>query len=211
MEHQWGTWNVPQVGGSSDGVSTEKLPQSSFSHSLTLSYTCNSDEMVVDYMWTHDYVCPPNNYDGEAPRDVAGLHWQTDDYTYLKGTKYTGEYVFLDKDDGDIETNGLVAEYEDGNHAHDVSNGSTSCGVTMSSYFGGTVYIENSDPPYSRTVNMDYYHYYNSIDCGITGVSLSADGVIDVSMDCWDNVENWHIQGYEDEEIANDTCCTNCT
>lgn len=211
MEHQWGTWKVPQVSQSPDDVTTQELPQSAFSHSLTLSYTCESNEMVMDYRWNHDYVCPPNNYDGKEPRDIAGLHWQTDDYTYLKDTKFTGEYVYLDEDDGDIETHGLVAEYDDKNHAHDASNGSTDCGVSMSSYFGGTVYIENSDPPYSRTVNMDYYHYYNSTSCSITGVSIGSDGVISVSMDCSNNVENWHIQGYEDEEIANDTCCENCT
>lgn len=209
MHRRWGTYEVPSH--SSGEVSTQELAKSYFHHELTLTYTCDPDVLSFDYQWEHQNVCPPNLREGEDPRDVAGLHWQTDDYTYMDGSKSVGANTYLDKDDGDIETNGVVAEYDDAQDTYDETHGDTDCGVTVSSYLAGKVYIENNDAPRTRAWNMDYYHYYNDTDCSIDGVTLGSDGVIQVSFSCNKDVDNWHIQGYQEEDTATDSCCSNCT
>jgi len=206
---RWGTYEVPPL--SSSDVSTEELAKSYFHHELTLSYTCDPDVLAFDYRWEHENVCPSNLRDGEDPRDVAALHWQTDDYTYKADSKVVGYNTYLDKDDGDIETNGLAAEYDDAQDSYEETNRDGACGVTVDSFLGGKVYIENDDDPRTRAWNMDYYHYYKNTNCSIDSVSLSSTGGISVSFSCSKDVANWHIQGYQEEDTADEGCCPDCT
>lgn len=169
---------------------------SGFSVDISLSNHCSLDNrMFIDYYWTFHNVDARDDGDATAthrgydPYDAAGIYWSSTDYSRVTNTEYSDSYALVGGAYGDYNSNGIAWEYQDRKHYLDKQEANNYHYTgDISSYAGCQVSRESpEDPAYTRSVQIDYIHTFNS--CSFTGVSVGTGGVSlqgGCDTDTWD-------------------------
>ncbi|ADD05835.1 uncharacterized protein Nmag_2270 [Natrialba magadii ATCC 43099] len=123
--------------------------------------SCDFTEVYADFSFEHSNLEDSNTY-GAKPKDVIGIHFDSQYYSRINNTSYRGSYVCTPRFDsscGDYSPTGIGFEYDD--DAHDDASTTTD---SMSSYCGVKLYKEDtSSPPETRHVSFAYSHNYGSV------------------------------------------------
>lgn len=191
----------------SNGPSAQSINSDELELDSGLVYDCdNSRHIYTDMWWKIKNLCAGSDNFTWWPEDVVGFTWAETDYKYITSTAYTGDYVCYKESNSECgeykSDGGIAALYDAYRQSHDES---ASCGGSISSYFGGKLYIRSDDePPYTRRIDTHYKHYYEDMSsCSLPDISFGT-GIMVSWPDC--NPDTWTKEVYETEDHAHDTC-----
>lgn len=191
----------------SNGPGAQSIDSGELDLDSSLVYDCdNSSHIYTDMWWKINNLCAGSDNFASWPEDVVGFTWAETDYKYITGTAYTGDYVCYKESNsecGNYDSDGGIAALYDAYYQSEAEG--ASCGGSISSYFGGKLYIRSDDePPYTRRVDAHYKHYYQSMEsCSLPDISFGT-GIMVSWPDCSPNT--WTKEVYETEDQAHYTC-----
>ena len=153
-------------------VSTQKLDEADLSISISLADACyGGGQYWADLYW--DWADSDWDDGGEAPADIAGFHWDSQDWYVADDDYYTDGAVSYRKSGPE----GVAFDFDD-SAGDGGDNHSCTCMVRTK---------DDSIDPYARQVFADYIHTYSNVT--ISGVGISTSGL---TVNLSDESEKWH-------------------
>ncbi|WP_276299416.1 hypothetical protein [Halorussus lipolyticus] len=210
----WSFAHGERVSEEDEEVGTQAYDISKLSIDITLTIDCyNENEVFVDCFWDFDPKCTTYAWEkngGNSPNDVIGMYWPSTDYSRIDNSEYTtNKYVLVGGEYGDLDSNGIAAEFNDADAWYFQSDATEpdcsglSAGVGIYGGYGCKAIQNNpEDRPATRLVSGDYRHTQGS--CGINSVGIGTGG-LSVGYSCGDPLV-WDYTLDEGEDGSSSNC-----